>query len=278
MFGMGLALKTLTIETLKMILIQIRYVRTMSKMKMKEGREDVMNVEKVTEEKRQIPSTWTPKHEARKVFKTYGDMFHVDEAVIRSGEVNFHAAKLLLSKGFRSASYGYFLSEGYLSVYCNPDMDSYDIEETHNQLLARMKPPRIIFGNRLKFDPTGKELNFKIGDADFTVDYVIEVNPMPNMDLLNALTPVPTTATGIKKMIDSTRKSIYENTLLVNAIEKRGKMDPITYQREYRMAIMLWCELCSLDVEFDDYKPSPINRFMEKGGFNFGPEHIKGKD
>lgn len=232
----------------------------------------------MTEEKRQIPSTWTPKHEARKVFKTYGDMFHVDDAIIRSGEVNFHAAKLLLSSRFRSASYEYFLSEGYLSVHCNPDMDSYDGNETHNQLLARMKPPRILFGNRLKFDPTGKELNFKIGNSDFTVDYVIEVNPMPNMDLLDALTPTPTTATGIRKMIEFSRRSIHENTLIVNAIEKQGKMDPITYQREYRMAIMLWCELCTLDVEFDDYKPSVINKFMEKGGFNFGPEHIKGKN
>ena len=232
----------------------------------------------MTEENRKIPIIWKPTHEARKVFKTYGDMFHVDDAIIRSGEVNFHAAKLLLSTRFRPASYEYFLSEGYLSVHCEPDMDSYDGDETHNQLLARMKPPRILFGNRLKFDPTGKELNFKIGDADFTVDYVIEVNPMPNMDLLDALTPTPTTATGIKKMIESSRRSIYENTLIVNAIEKRGHMDPITYQREYRMVIMLWCELCSLDVEFDDYKPSPINKFMEKGGFNFGPEYIKGKD
>lgn len=256
----------------------ILYVVIMLKMKMKEGREEKMNVGKLTEENRKIPGTWKPTHEARKVFKTYGDMFHVDDAIIRSGEVNFHAAKLLLSTGKRSASYDYFLSEGYLSVHCNPDMDSYDGNETHNQLLARMKPPRILFGNRLKFDPTGKELNFKIGDADFTVDYVIEVNPMPNMDLLDALTPTPTTATGIKKMIESSRRSIHENTLIVNAIEKRGHMDPITYQREYRMAIMLWCELCSLDVEFDDYEPSPINKFMEKGGFNFGPEHIKGKD
>ena len=205
-------------------------------------------------------------------------MFHVDDEVIRSRDVNFHAAKLLLSKGFRTASYDYFLSEGYLSVYCNPDMDSYDIEETHNQLLARMKPPRILLGNRLKFDPTGRDLNFKIGNAEFTVDYIIEVDPMPNMDLLNALIPTPTTATGIRKMIEDTRRSIHENQLIVTAVEKQGKMDPITYQREYRMAIMLWCELCSLDVEFDDYKPSAINRFMEKGGFNFGPEHIKYKD
>lgn len=231
----------------------------------------------MTEEKRQIPATWTPKHEARKVFKTYGDMFHVDDTIIRSGEVNFHAAKLLLSSGFRSASYDYFLSEGYLSVHCEPDMDSYDGDENHNQLLARMKPPRILLGNRLKFDPTDKELNFKIGNSDFTVDYVIEVNPMPDMDLLDILTPTPTTATGIRKMIEFSRRSIHENTLIVNAIEKQGKMDPITYQREYRMAIMLWCELCTLDIEYDQYKPSAINKFMEKGGFNFGPEHINGK-
>ncbi len=163
-------------------------------------------------------------------------------------------------------------------MYCNPDMDSYDGDENHNQLLARMKPPRILLGNRLKFDPTGKDLNFKIGNADFTVDYVIEVNPMPNMDLLDTLTPTSPTATGIRNMIEFSRRCIHENTLIVTAVEKQGHMDPITYQREYRMVIMLWCELCSLDVEFDDYKPSAINKFMDKGGFNFGPEHIKSKE
>lgn len=231
-----------------------------------------MNVEKVTEEKNHaIPKIWTTKHESRKVFKNYGDSLKVMDNVITCNGVKFHQAALFRTRDKACSNYDYYVSEGYLALHCNPEMNTYDTDESFDQLLHRLKPPRILTTNRLKFDPSGKTVSFKITGRPFELDYIIAVDEVKDASILDDIMCPPKM---VRDLMVSTRARLYENTLIATA--QQPTMYPT--DRSYMMAIMLWCELCCLDCEFDNYIPSPINKFMEKGGFNFGPEHIKGKD